>query len=121
MPEGGSDCRALVPIASGDAPCLRDITKLLNAVLSGVAATNGATCVDTYADGIGHDVCQFPGVKWMEGVSPQGPLPAHPMRWGHGTRPGRRWRQWAAEWSVTGPGRATRAATRTGMSTLDFR
>ncbi|SDI19503.1 GDSL-like Lipase/Acylhydrolase family protein [Actinokineospora alba] len=78
MPENGSNCWPLVPIASGDAPYLRDITKLLNSVLSGVAANNGATFVDTYTSSIGHDVCQFPGVKWMEGVFASGALPVHP-------------------------------------------
>jgi lysophospholipase L1-like esterase len=79
MPDNGANCWPLVPIAPGDAPYLRDITKLLNTVLSGVAAANGATFVDVYTASIGHDACQAPGVKWVEGILPTSPAaPVHP-------------------------------------------
>lgn len=79
MPDDGSGCWPLVPIAPGDAPYLRDITKLLNSVLSGVAADNGATFVDVYTASVGHDVCKLPGTKWIEGLLPTSPAaPVHP-------------------------------------------
>ncbi|WP_228771838.1 SGNH/GDSL hydrolase family protein [Actinokineospora iranica] len=78
MPDDGSSCWPVVPIAPGDAPYLRDITKLLNTVLAGVAADNGVTFVDTYTSSVGHDICKPPGAKWMEGILASGALPVHP-------------------------------------------
>jgi hypothetical protein len=35
--------------------------------------------VDTYTPSIGHDVCQLPGTKWVEGLVPTAPAaPIHP-------------------------------------------
>jgi hypothetical protein len=35
--------------------------------------------VDTYRRSIGHDVCQLPGTKWVEGLVPTSPAaPVHP-------------------------------------------
>ena len=79
LPNSGNGCWPVVPIASGDVPYLRGVEQELNAMLATEAAANGATYVDTYTASIGHDVCQAPGVKWVEGLVPTSPAaPFHP-------------------------------------------
>lgn len=79
LPDNGGSCWPLVPISDGDAPYLRDVTKLLNRVLAEQAAAHGVTFVDTYTSSVGHDLCQAPGVKWVEGLIPTSPAaPVHP-------------------------------------------
>jgi len=79
LPNSGDGCWPLVPIAYGDVPYLRGIEKALNAMLAGVAAAGGATFVDTYTASIGHDACQSPGTRWVEGLIPTSPAaPFHP-------------------------------------------
>lgn len=79
LPNSGDGCWPLVPIAYGDVPYLRGVEQELNAMLATVAAANNATYVDTYTASIGHDACQAPGVKWVEGLIPTSPAaPFHP-------------------------------------------
>jgi lysophospholipase L1-like esterase len=79
LPNTGDGCWPAVPIAYGDVPYLRGIEKQLNAMLAAEAAANGATYVDTYTASIGHDACQPPGVKWVEGLIPTSlAAPFHP-------------------------------------------
>jgi lysophospholipase L1-like esterase len=79
LPDSGNGCWPAVPIAFGDVPYLRGVEKALNSMLATVAAANNATYVDTYTASIGHDVCQRPGVKWVEGLIPTSPAaPFHP-------------------------------------------
>jgi lysophospholipase L1-like esterase len=76
-PTGG--CWPLVPIARGDVPYLDGIHQQLNAMLAEQAQANGALFVDSYAISLGHDMCQLPGMKWVEGVIPTQPAsPVHP-------------------------------------------
>jgi lysophospholipase L1-like esterase len=83
LPNSGDGCWPLVPIAYGDVPYLRGVEKALNSMLAAVAAANNATFVDTYTASIGHDVCQAPGTKWVEGLIPTAPAaPFHPNRLG---------------------------------------
>ena len=83
LPNSGDGCWPVVPIAFGDVPYLRGVEKALNSMLATVAAANNATFVDTYTDSIGHDVCQAPGTKWVEGLVPASPAaPFHPNRLG---------------------------------------
>jgi len=83
LPNSGSGCWPVVPIAFGDVPYLRGVEKALNAMLAAVAAANNATFVDTYTASIGHDVCQDPGTKWVEGLIPTSPAaPFHPNQLG---------------------------------------
>jgi hypothetical protein len=64
-------------------PYLRDVEILANRALSVEAARNGATYVDTFTDSIGHDACQPPGVKWVEGLLPTSlAAPFHPNELG---------------------------------------
>jgi len=83
LPNSGDGCWPVVPIAYGDVPYLRGVEKALNSMLATVAAANHATFVDTYTASIGHDVCQAPGTKWVEGLVPTSPAaPFHPNRLG---------------------------------------
>ncbi len=83
LPNGGDGCWPEVPIAFGDVPYLRGVEKALNSMLAAEAAANNATFVDTYTASIGHDVCQAPGTKWVEGLIPTSlAAPFHPNRLG---------------------------------------
>jgi GDSL-like Lipase/Acylhydrolase family len=79
LPNSGDGCWPLVPIAYGDVPYLRGVEQVLNSMLATEAAANNATFVDTYTASIGHDACQAPGTKWVEGLIPTSPAaPFHP-------------------------------------------
>lgn len=68
-----------VPLAHGDVPYLRATEVALNRTLARAAAASHATFVDTYRATIGHDVCQPPGTRWVEGLIPDSPaFPFHP-------------------------------------------
>ena len=83
LPNSGDGCWPEVPIAFGDVPYLRGVEKALNSMLAAEAAANNATFVDTYTASIGHDVCQAPGTKWVEGLIPTSlAAPFHPNRLG---------------------------------------
>jgi lysophospholipase L1-like esterase len=79
LPETGSGCWPVVPIAWADVPYLRGIEKALNTMLAQQAAANGATVVDDYSASIGHDACKSTTVKWVEPLIPTNPAaPFHP-------------------------------------------
>jgi lysophospholipase L1-like esterase len=83
LPDTGTGCWPAVPLAHGDVPYLRATEVALNRTLAQEAAANGATFVDTYTATIGHDVCQPPGVKWVEGLVPTSlAYPFHPNQLG---------------------------------------
>ena len=64
-------------------PFKRGVELELNARLATEAAANNAVFVNTYADSIGHDACQAPGTKWVEGLIPTSPAaPFHPNQLG---------------------------------------
>lgn len=78
LPSQGG-CWPVVPIAAGDVPYFDGIEQSLNDVIGTQAAAIGATFVDTYTPSIGHDSCQLPGTKWVEGYIPTAPaFPVHP-------------------------------------------
>ncbi|NMN94657.1 hypothetical protein FGL95_06345 [Nocardiaceae bacterium YC2-7] len=58
----------------------------LNDMVRRAAAAGGVEFVDTYSSSVGHDVCQAPGVRWVEGTSPFAPqgvaIPFHPNQFG---------------------------------------
>ena len=79
LPASGNGCWPEVTISRGDVPYLRGIEEQLNAMLAAAAAAHGDTFVNTYAASAGHDACQHPGVKWVEGLIPTSlALPMHP-------------------------------------------
>ena len=83
LPDSGVGCWPIVPVADGDVPWLRDKEKELNQMLADQAAANNATVVDWYTPSIGHDACQPPGVKWVEGPVPtNAAAPVHPNLFG---------------------------------------
>src|SRR5919198_2328168 len=79
LPETGSGCWPVVPIAWADVPYLRGIEKALNTMLAEQAGANGATVVDDYSASIGHDACKSTTTKWVEPLIPTNPAaPFHP-------------------------------------------
>ena len=79
LPDEGPGCWPVVPISDGDVPYVRAKQKELNQILADQAAANGATLVDWYTASIGHDACQPPGIKWVEGAVPTSTAaPVHP-------------------------------------------
>ncbi|MGI5130395.1 SGNH/GDSL hydrolase family protein [Pseudonocardia sp. CA-107938] len=79
LPDSGPGCFPVVPFSPGDVAYLRSTEKALNAMIADEAGSAGAVFVDTYTPSIGHDVCQVPGTKWIEGLVPTAPAaPVHP-------------------------------------------
>ncbi|MEV6060546.1 SGNH/GDSL hydrolase family protein [Nocardia asteroides] len=79
LPESGN-CYPQVPLSSGDVDYARGIHRELNAALRRGAEANGATYVDIYTPGIGHDACQDPATRWIEPPVPAqaNATPVHP-------------------------------------------
>jgi hypothetical protein len=72
-----------VPVTNEDVPYLRAKQKELNGMLAAQAAANGATLIDAYTVGIGHDACQLPVIRWVEPAAPASPAaPLHPNLFG---------------------------------------
>ncbi|HYH31925.1 MAG TPA: SGNH/GDSL hydrolase family protein [Pseudonocardia sp.] len=79
LPDEGPGCFPVVPFSPGDVAYLRQVEKDLNAMLADQASGAGVDYVDTYTPSIGHDACQPPGTKWVEGLVPTAPAaPVHP-------------------------------------------
>jgi lysophospholipase L1-like esterase len=79
LPDTGPGCFPVVPFSAGDVAYLRDVEKKLNGMLESEARDAGVDYVDTYTPTIGHDVCQLPPRKWVEGLVPTSPAaPVHP-------------------------------------------
>lgn len=77
-------CWPVVPLSQEDTTYLHDTFDKLNAMVRQAASEGGAEFVDTFSASHGHDVCQLPTVRWVEGlgvVSVNGvavAVPAHP-------------------------------------------
>ncbi|MFF0491478.1 SGNH/GDSL hydrolase family protein [Nocardia sp. NPDC004068] len=90
--EGG--CFPVIPISDSDAAWLGRKLIELDRMLARVASSTGVDFVDTYSGSFGHDACQPPGVRWVEGliplsINPPGlAVPFHPNQLGadHQTR-----------------------------------
>jgi lysophospholipase L1-like esterase len=79
LPDAGPGCYPVVPFSPGDVAWMRETEKALNAMLAARADHARVEFVDTYRTSIGHDVCQVPGRRWVEGLLPTSPAaPAHP-------------------------------------------
>jgi lysophospholipase L1-like esterase len=82
IPQTG--CYPFVPISNSDMAYLYSTFQKLNAMVHRAADEGGAEFVDTYDPSVGHDVCQLPTVRFVEGLggaSVNGPavaVPAHP-------------------------------------------
>ncbi|HVE27670.1 MAG TPA: SGNH/GDSL hydrolase family protein [Sporichthya sp.] len=79
-PEGRLTCAAAgVPFTPEDIEFLDGVERQLNAMLATAAGETRNTFLDTYAPSVGHDMCQLPGVRWIEGPIPLSPAaPVHP-------------------------------------------
>jgi lysophospholipase L1-like esterase len=72
-------CYPIFPIARGDVPYLDGLEQQLTAMLADQAFKHSAAFVDPYAGSTGHDVCQDPGDRWVEGIVPNNrAAPVHP-------------------------------------------
>lgn len=79
LPASGFGCYPVVPISPGDLTYLRGILTELDTRLARSAAAGDAVYVDTAGPSVGHDFCQAPGVRWVEGLLPLAPaFPFHP-------------------------------------------
>lgn len=77
LPAKGPGCWPAVPIASGDVPYLSRVEKKLDAMLAERAHDAGAAYAANYR--AGHDLCEPPADKWVEGIIPTMPAaPVHP-------------------------------------------
>lgn len=75
-PRGG--CWPLVPIAYGDVAHFAGVQDRLNAAIGQAATAAGADFVNPGVT-TGHDVCQLPHLKWVEGFIPTSlSVPVHP-------------------------------------------
>ncbi|GAA4552175.1 SGNH/GDSL hydrolase family protein [Amycolatopsis samaneae] len=76
-------CWPLQPVLPVDADYLQGNVFRLNDVIAGQAKAHGATYVDVAAPSAGHDSCQAPGDRWIEGYVPTDlAAPLHPNRRG---------------------------------------
>ena len=79
LPASGPGCYPAVPITPGDVDYLRGVLTALNTRIQRSADAGSAVYVDTATSTVGHDVCQAPGTKWIEGIIPTAPaFPVHP-------------------------------------------
>lgn len=78
LPDQGG-CFPVVPIARGDVAYLDGLQEEFTAALAEQADEHGALLVNAYAHSQGHDICQPPAQKWVEGFIPTRPaFPVHP-------------------------------------------
>ena len=78
FPQQGG-CWPAVPITAGDVAYLRGIEARINGMLAQAAAAAGDTFVDTYTPTTGHDFCQAPWARDVEGLLPSSlTAPFHP-------------------------------------------
>lgn len=78
-PITGTGCTPQFPYADSRISYYRDVQQRLNALLDNLAYLHDATYVDAYETFIGHDPCQMPGVRWIEGLMPDSPAASlHP-------------------------------------------
>jgi lysophospholipase L1-like esterase len=79
LPASGPGCYPAVPITPGDIDYLRGVLTALNTRIQRSADAGSAIYVDTATSTVGHDICQAPGTKWIEGLIPTAPaFPVHP-------------------------------------------
>ncbi|MFD4457894.1 SGNH/GDSL hydrolase family protein [Nocardia sp. NPDC058480] len=77
LPESGR-CYPQIPLSTGDIAYARGVEQELNAALRRQAEANGASYVDIYTPGIGHDACRDAATRWVEPPVP-GQLNATPV------------------------------------------
>ncbi len=79
LPSTGDGCWPRMPFTHTDAPYLENTEVELNAMLSTVSASNGATYIDTYIPSEGFNACTAGSVRWIEPIVPTTlAAPVHP-------------------------------------------
>ncbi|MGH3434365.1 MAG: SGNH/GDSL hydrolase family protein [Thermocrispum sp.] len=63
-------CYPVQPASNSDQEWLARKLRELNAMLARAAKTGGVTLIDTYRPTIGHDACQLPTARYVEGFLP---------------------------------------------------
>ncbi|WP_424644429.1 SGNH/GDSL hydrolase family protein [Embleya sp. AB8] len=76
-------CWPYQPVLGVDADYLQGSVNRLNTTIASQAAAHNATYVDVAGPSTGHDACQAPSAKWLEGYIPTDlAAPLHPNRRG---------------------------------------
>ncbi|MFC4907264.1 SGNH/GDSL hydrolase family protein [Actinomadura gamaensis] len=76
-------CWPAVPVLPVDADWLQGSVNRMNAAIARQAAAHGMTYIDLVTPSAGHDACQAPSAKWLEGYVPtSAAAPLHPNRTG---------------------------------------
>ncbi|MFC7306508.1 SGNH/GDSL hydrolase family protein [Streptomyces monticola] len=76
-------CFPYQPVLNVDADYLQANVNRLNGVLAAQSAAHGAEYIDLAGPSKGHDACQAPSAKWVEGYVPTAPAaPLHPNQAG---------------------------------------
>ena len=70
IPANGVGCWPVVPIENQDVAYLQAKFLQMNDMLAEAARVTHAQLVDTYSATLGHDVCQAPNVRYVEGLVP---------------------------------------------------
>jgi hypothetical protein len=70
VPADGQGCWPIVPVQNEDMAYLSAKFKQMNDMLGWMATLSHVQVVDTYRATIGHDVCQAPTVRYVEGLVP---------------------------------------------------
>jgi lysophospholipase L1-like esterase len=74
-----TSCRESLSLTRGDVAYLGARMRQLDGELADAARANGATFVDTYTSGVGHDACRSAADRWVEPAVPgNAALPLHP-------------------------------------------
>lgn len=72
-------CWPVQPILAPDANYVQAKIDELNSVMKAQAIAHGAQYIDIRTPSIGHDACQLPGIRWLEGLVPTSDaFPLHP-------------------------------------------
>jgi hypothetical protein len=72
-------CWPYQPILAPDANYVQAKIDELNSVMRSQALAHGAQYIDIRTPSIGHDACQLPGIRWLEGLVPTSDaFPLHP-------------------------------------------
>lgn len=79
LPDDGTTCPDLIPLAAGDYPFVASINEGLSNGLKGEAKERGLDYVDVFTASKGHDVCSDD--PWVNGVqtAADGTIPLHPF------------------------------------------
>jgi len=82
LPADGEGCQPTVPISDGDMAWFQERFLEMNAMLGRVARRKRVELVNTYRRSVGHDICQEPDVRYVEGLAPLSGNSFHPNQRG---------------------------------------